>query len=90
MRVAFLDTIVFDKFLIITKIIYTYNLLPYIVSRHQKLINYYTDEHNVDEDRVTITSQGGRWCELSTVGVSDRYIWNSPSSPSSNVASLKT
>ena len=53
------------------------------------LIEYYTDEHNVDEDRVTITSQGGRWCELSTVGVSDRYIWNSPSSPSPNVASLK-
>ena len=90
MRVALLDTIVFDKFLIITEIIYTYNLLPYIVSRHQKSINYYTDEHNVDEDLGTITNYGGAWGYVTSAGVMYRELLHSSTDVFDIVASLKT
>ena len=34
--------------------------------RHPKLIKYYTDAHDVDEDMRTISLQGGRWSESMT------------------------
>lgn len=59
-----LGTIASIRLLIITKIIYTYILLPYTISRHLKIDHYainYTDYHDVDEDLRTILEQGGKW-----------------------------
>ena len=46
--------------------------------RHWKLIKYYTDWHDVDEDRVTILYQGGYWREDIKVGMTQRHIDVSP------------
>ena len=69
-----LGTIASIRLLIITKIIYTYNLLPYIISRHQKLISYYTDIHDVDEDLRTIARCGERWIAGSMTGAAYRSL----------------
>lgn len=73
MRVAFSDTIVLDKFLISPKLymfIFHYPTLSVDIS---KLIKYYTDYHDVDEDRTTICDQGGYW-NLNPAGVTCRIL----------------
>ena len=39
---------------------------------------YYTDQHNVDEDLKTITSQGGRWGYEDMAGIARRTINDTP------------
>ena len=51
-----------------------------------KLIKYYTDEHNVNEDITAITSYGGLWDWASGAGIIMRFMTGTPSS-ASNVAS---
>ena len=53
------------------------------------LIKYYTDGHNVDEDLTTIAHYGGEWIASSGAGVTERDMWDSPSTVSDHVASLK-
>ena len=74
MRVAFSDTIVFDKFLISPKLymfIFCYSTSSIDIS---KLIIYYTDGHEVDEDTMTVMNQGGDWPTGSWVGITVRHI----------------
>ena len=53
------------------------------------LIKYYTDEHNVDEDLVSIMLQGGWWGFGNMVGVVNRNMNDSPTVIFDVVASLK-
>ena len=48
---------------------------------------YYTDSHNVDEDMMSITDQGGRWLEGSWGGIVQRDMCSIPSTISDIVAS---
>ena len=43
--------------------------------RHWKLIKYYTDRHDVDEDETSISLLGGNWAE-STTGIMCRGMNN--------------
>ena len=45
--------------------------------------------HNVDEDDVTIASQGGRWFNVIEVGITMRDFFHSPSNLHDSVASVK-
>ena len=56
------------------------------------LIEYYTDDHDVDEDRATITSCGGYWYFPSRAGIALRHMNNSVPATDfyDRVASLKT
>ena len=45
--------------------------------------------HNVDEDIVTIASQGGRWFNVIEVGIVMRDFFHSPSNLHDSVASVK-
>ena len=56
---------------------------------HIKIWNY-TDEHNVDEDLVSIMLQGGWWGFGNMVGVVNRNMNDSPTVIFDVVASLKT
>ena len=59
---------------------------PTLVSR---LIIYYTDDHNVNEDITAITSYGGNWDWASGSGITMRFMTGTPSSSASNVASRR-
>lgn len=50
---------------------------------------YYTDLHDVDEDRMTILEQGGPWRFGDVAGVTRRAVTDDPSSTVDSVASLK-
>ena len=52
------------------------------------LIIYYTDYHEVDEDMMTSLLQGGLWHNVTDVGITFRFITDSPSNLSSYVASM--
>jgi hypothetical protein len=53
---------------------YTYHHMGYCCFvRHQKLIIYYTDLHEVDEDTTAISLHGGSWTYESMAGVTLRY-----------------
>ena len=52
-----------------------------------KLIIYYTDGHNVDEDLRAIPIQGGRWHEEDQAGVTCRNLCDAPTSSWGHVAS---
>ena len=39
----------------------------------------YTDNHDVDEDNVTISVYGGLWNIGNSAGVTYRYVFDSPS-----------
>ena len=45
----------------------------------QKLIIYYTDSHDVDEDSMTIPVQGAIWTDNIYAGIVCRNIHRSPS-----------
>ena len=49
---------------------------PWVASicRHPKLIKYYTDEHDVDEDLRTIASCNGNWPNENLAGVTFRHM----------------
>ena len=55
--------------------------------RHPKLIKYYTDAHEVDEDERTISAHGGHWNFTSCVGIVNRHVLDSPSYTHDDVAS---
>jgi len=55
--------------------------------RHWKLIIYYTDSHDVDEDKVTIVIYGGYWITDNIAGIGLRGMWDSPSTFDHGVAS---
>ena len=57
--------------------------------RHPKLIKYYTDGHNADEDLATIVDQGGFWIEESREGIIYRCMDCDPFATLGHVASLK-
>ena len=42
--------------------------------RHPKLIKYYTDWHDVDEESMTISLHGGEWLAGSWTGVTYRFV----------------
>ena len=51
------------------------NMYSYVASSDiSKLIIYYTDWHDVDEDVVTITAHGGYWTETRGSGVAFRAV----------------
>ena len=50
---------------------------------------YYTDEHDVDENMVTIMNQSGMWLNGSMVGITIRTMNDTPTSSPDYVASLK-
>jgi len=52
-----------------------------------KLIIYYTDWHNVDEDMVTLVYHGGRWQSATNVGVTYRDTDETPTHVSDTIAS---
>lgn len=53
------------------------------------MIKYYTDNHDVDEDKVTVMNQSGIWLNGSTAGITYRNIRRDVSYSSDTVASLK-
>ena len=55
--------------------------------RHPKLIKYYTDYHDVDEDSRTILIQGGYWTY--ETGIARRDMTYNPDGHTYIVASLK-
>ena len=55
--------------------------------RHPKLIKYYTDLHDVDENESTISAHGGHWNYTSGVGIVNRHVLDSPSYTHDDVAS---
>ena len=48
------------------------------ICRHPKLIIYYTDWHNVDEDMVTLVYHGGSWSYDIQAGVTYRDTDETP------------
>ena len=52
-----------------------------------RIIHSYTDFHDVDEDRRTISIQGGEWPAGNTAGIMVRFVIDSPSSAWDTVAS---
>ena len=55
--------------------------------RHLKMFIYYTDEHDVDENMVTIMNQSGMWLNGSMVGITIRTMNDTPTSSPDYVAS---
>ena len=53
------------------------------------MIKYYTDVHDVDEDRMAISCHGGRWDQEIEVGIAYREMYSTPTMVYSSVASLK-
>ena len=51
------------------------------------MINYYTDYHDVDENLMTIASQGCGWMTVEHGGIHDRNLMNPEVFTSDNVAS---
>ena len=86
MRVAFLDTIVFDKFLISPKLYMFIIRYPTSSVDISLLIIYYTDFCDVDEGMMTIAGCGGEWVAYSQAGLARRNLWDSPFTISSYVS----
>ena len=78
MRVAFLDTIVFDKFLISPKLYILIIHYPTSSVDISKLIIYYTDWNDVDEDLTAMSAHGGGWYEGDQAGAALRNLYNTP------------
>jgi len=55
-----------------------------------KIFLNYTDAHDVDEDLKTILCHGASWVNHATIGIAMRYMSDSPTVTSPDVASLKT
>jgi hypothetical protein len=55
--------------------------------RHLKMFIYYTDEHDVDENMMTIMNQSGMWLNGSMVGIVIRTMNDIPTSSPDYVAS---
>jgi len=87
MRVTFSDTIVFDKFLISPKLYMFIIHYPTSSVDISKLIKYYTDNHDVDENVRSVTEQSGYWGYGTDVGIAFRYMCNDPLSADNTVAS---
>ena len=51
-----------------------------------KLIIYYTDYHDVDEDKVSIASHSGHWDRNERVGMMFRNVQDSPNRYVNDVA----
>ena len=57
--------------------------------RHPKLIKYYTDAHDVDEDTRTVCNYGG-WCSaVSWAGIACRDMTTNPTSAISDFAASR-
>jgi len=78
MRVAFSNTIVLDKFLISPKLYILIIHYPTSSVDISRLIKYYTDAHDVDENTMTISFQGGYWTDGSKVGITHRHAGDAP------------
>jgi len=78
MRVAFSNTIVLDKFLISPKLYILIIHYPTSSVDISRLIKYYTDAHDVDENTMTISSQGGCWIDVNQAGAALRNLYNTP------------
>ena len=55
--------------------------------RHPKLIKYYTDAHDVDEDKMTIVEYSGQWDHGNGNGIAYRGMNGIPVDSGGNVAS---
>ena len=55
--------------------------------RHPKLIIYYTDWHDVDEDMRAIIAHDGVWNQGTMIGIMCRNLHNTPADSGYNVAS---
>ena len=58
-------------------------------SKTKKLIKYYTDYHDVDEELRTGVRQGGEWNNGNTDGIARRDMFVDPTATEDIVASLK-
>ena len=57
-----------------------------VASSTVEFLNY-TDAHDVDEDKTTISSQGGAWNYGPIIGIALRYMNDSPTTSGYHVAS---
>ena len=48
---------------------------------------YYSDDHNVDEESLTFSFQGGKWCDDIAVGIMYRFVCDTPTAAAYHVAS---
>ena len=53
----------------------------------ERLIKYYTDHHDVDEDSMTIVAHGGYWGNATAVGIMYRDMEDTPTNSWDSVAS---
>ena len=53
-----------------------------------KVFLNYTDAHDVDENKMTIMSQGGRWDRATWAGATYRYVFDTPTTALVSVASV--
>ena len=61
--------------------------LLYFLCRHLCKIHSYTDVHDVNEDRMTISNYGVWWYTGDNVGVMQRTMLHAPTDGDTNVAS---
>ena len=64
-----------------------FTLGPAVASSDMKNSHSYTDYHNVDEDVLTVSEQGGFWTSETGAGIAYLYINFSPNTASDGVAS---
>ena len=67
--------------------IYEHNTTVASTCRHPKLVIYYTDYHDVDEDLKTIPIYGGWWTSNDMAGISERNVRSTPFNTYDYVAS---
>ena len=60
----------------------------HIIIIYRYILEYYTDQHNVDEDRVTVAKYGAGsdWTFGIQAGVTSRTIYSTPADSGPNVA----
>ena len=63
------------------------SISEYVASSDMKNSHSYTDYHNVDEDVLTVSEQGGFWTSETGAGIAYLYINFSPNTASDGVAS---
>ena len=58
------------------------------MSTSEKIFNY-TDDHDVDEDKTTVSLHAGRWNRSTLTGIVCRNLYDTPTITGGDVASLK-
>ena len=58
-----------------------------LLRRTSEIVHKYTDDHDVDEDLMTMSAQSGYWCDHISAGIARRSVIDYPSGLSDTVAS---